>query len=48
MLFCCENNLFGMGTAIERAESQTDLCAKAASYDMPALSCDGMDIVARA
>lgn len=46
VLFCCENNLFGMGTAIERAESQTDLCAKAASYAMPALSCDGMDIVA--
>ncbi|MDP2823627.1 MAG: pyruvate dehydrogenase (acetyl-transferring) E1 component subunit alpha [Sulfuritalea sp.] len=46
VLFCCENNLFGMGTAIERAESQTDLCLKAASYDMPALRADGMDIVA--
>jgi pyruvate dehydrogenase E1 component alpha subunit len=45
VLFCCENNLYGMGTAIERAESQTDLCAKAASYALPALSCDGMDIV---
>ena len=46
VLFCCENNLFGMGTSIERAESQTDLVAKAASYNLPALSCDGMDIVA--
>ena len=46
VLFCCENNLFGMGTSIERAESQTDLRAKAASYAMPAFSCDGMDIVA--
>ncbi|RLJ62143.1 pyruvate dehydrogenase (acetyl-transferring) E1 component subunit alpha [Sulfurisoma sediminicola] len=46
VLFCCENNLFGMGTAIERAESQTDLCVKAASYDMPARRVDGMDIVA--
>ena len=46
VLFCCENNLFGMGTAIERAESQTDLCLKAASYNMPALRADGMDIVA--
>ncbi|MHB1359508.1 MAG: pyruvate dehydrogenase (acetyl-transferring) E1 component subunit alpha [Rhodocyclaceae bacterium] len=46
VLFCCENNLYGMGTAIERAESQTDLCAKAASYNLPALSADGMDIVA--
>jgi pyruvate dehydrogenase E1 component alpha subunit len=46
VLFCCENNLFGMGTAIERAESQTDLSVKAASYDMPAQRVDGMDIVA--
>jgi pyruvate dehydrogenase E1 component alpha subunit len=46
VLFCCENNLFGMGTAIERAESQTDLCVKAASYDMQAQRVDGMDIVA--
>ncbi|BAO30757.1 pyruvate dehydrogenase (acetyl-transferring) E1 component subunit alpha [Sulfuritalea hydrogenivorans] len=46
VLFCCENNLFGMGTAIERAESQTDLCVKATSYNMPALKVDGMDIVA--
>ncbi len=46
VLFCCENNLYGMGTAIERAESQTDLCVKAASYNMPALRADGMDIVA--
>jgi len=46
VLFCCENNLFGMGTAIECAESQTDLCLKAASYNMPALRADGMDIVA--
>ncbi|NWG31056.1 MAG: pyruvate dehydrogenase (acetyl-transferring) E1 component subunit alpha, partial [Rhodocyclaceae bacterium] len=46
VLFCCENNLYGMGTAIERAEAQTDLVAKAAAYGMPALRCDGMDIVA--
>jgi len=45
VLFCCENNLYGMGTAIERAEAQTDLCVKAGSYGMAALSCDGMDIV---
>ncbi|WP_310450906.1 pyruvate dehydrogenase (acetyl-transferring) E1 component subunit alpha [Sulfuritalea sp.] len=46
VLFCCENNLYGMGTAIERSEAQTDLCLKAASYGMPALRADGMDIVA--
>ena len=46
VLFCCENNLYAMGTAIDRHESQTDLCIKAASYGMPAVAADGMDIVA--
>jgi pyruvate dehydrogenase E1 component alpha subunit len=46
VLFCCENNGYAMGTALERSESQTDLCAKAASYRVPAASVDGMDIVA--
>ena len=46
VLFCCENNLYGMGTAIERAESQTDLCVKAGSYGMPAMRVDGQDLVA--
>ncbi|MCS6518547.1 pyruvate dehydrogenase (acetyl-transferring) E1 component subunit alpha [Burkholderia thailandensis] len=46
VLFCCENNLYAMGTALERSESQTDLCAKAASYGMRVSSADGMDVVA--
>jgi pyruvate dehydrogenase E1 component alpha subunit len=46
VLFCCENNLYAMGTAIERYESQPDLCVKAASYGMPAVRVDGMDVVA--
>ena len=46
LLFCCENNLYAMGTALERYESQTDLCAKAASYKIPAVPVDGMDVVA--
>ena len=46
VLFCCENNLYAMGTAIDRYESQTDLCVKAASYAMPATRVDGMDVVA--
>ena len=46
LLFCCENNLYAMGTALERHQAQTDLCAKAASYAMAAQSADGMDIVA--
>lgn len=46
VLFCCENNLYAMGTALARSESQTDLCAKAASYGMRTVSVDGMDVVA--
>jgi len=44
--FFCENNLYAMGTAIERYESQPDLCVKAASYGMEAFAVDGMDVVA--
>jgi pyruvate dehydrogenase E1 component alpha subunit len=46
VLFCCENNLYAMGTALARSESQTDLCTKAASYGMATVSVDGMDVVA--
>ena len=46
VLFCCENNLYAMGTAIERYESETDLALKAASYEMTAWSVDGMDVLA--
>jgi pyruvate dehydrogenase E1 component alpha subunit len=46
VLFCCENNLYAMGTALERSESETDLTLKAASYEMPAWSVDGMDVAA--
>ena len=46
VLFCCENNLYGMGTALERAEAQVDLSVKAAGYRMAAAKVDGMDVVA--
>jgi pyruvate dehydrogenase E1 component alpha subunit len=46
VLFLCENNLYAMGTALSRSESDTDLCTKAASYNMPAVSVDGMDVEA--
>ena len=45
-LFLCENNLYAMGTALDRSEADTDLCEKARSYKMPARSVDGMDVVA--
>lgn len=46
VLFCCENNLYAMGTALARSEAQTDLCLKAGSYGMDTAAVDGMDIVA--
>ncbi len=45
ILFVCENNLYAMGTALERSESETDIYQKAASYSMPAESVDGMNVV---
>ncbi|MDQ4491505.1 pyruvate dehydrogenase (acetyl-transferring) E1 component subunit alpha [Sinomonas sp. ASV486] len=46
VLFCCENNLYAMGTALTRSESQTDLALKAAAYGVPAWEVDGMDALA--
>jgi pyruvate dehydrogenase E1 component alpha subunit len=46
VLFCCENNLYAMGTAVERAQAQTDLAVRAGSYGMPAWPVDGMDVTA--
>lgn len=46
VLFCCENNQYAMGTALDRTESETDLCVKAASYKVPAWPVDGMDVLA--
>ena len=46
VLFCCENNLYAMGTSLERSEADTDLTVKAATYGVPAWSVDGIDVLA--
>ena len=46
VLFLCENNRYAMGTALERHQSQTDLRAKAQSYNVAAEQVDGMDVLA--
>jgi pyruvate dehydrogenase E1 component alpha subunit len=46
VLFCCENNRYAMGTALERHQSETDLSLKAASYRIPSWPVDGMDVAA--
>jgi pyruvate dehydrogenase E1 component alpha subunit len=44
VLFVCENNLYAMGTRIERALSVVDVASKAAAYGIPAEVVDGMDV----
>lgn len=46
VLFCCENNQYAMGTALDRSESQPDIHLKAASYGISSAQVDGMDVVA--
>ena len=46
VLFVCENNLYAMGTAIERHQAQLDVTLKARGYATPAESVDGMDVLA--
>jgi pyruvate dehydrogenase E1 component alpha subunit len=46
VLFVCENNLYAMGTALARSESETDIQSKAACYRLTAEAVDGMDVIA--
>ena len=46
VLFLCENNLYAMGTALGRHQSQTDIARKADAYAIPAEAVDGMDVLA--
>jgi len=46
LIFLCENNRYGMGTALERASAIVDIVERACSYDMAAEVVDGMDVLA--
>jgi TPP-dependent pyruvate/acetoin dehydrogenase alpha subunit len=46
VLFLCENNLYAMGTALERHQAQPDLRLKALGYAVPSEAVDGMDVMA--
>jgi pyruvate dehydrogenase E1 component alpha subunit len=46
VLFLYENNLYAMGTAIERGQSQLDMELRARGYGIPAEVVDGMDVLA--
>lgn len=46
IVFLVENNLYGMGTAVERHSAETMLADKAAGYGIDGERIDGMDLVA--
>lgn len=46
IVFLLENNLYGMGTAVERHSASTMLADKAAGYGIDGERVDGMDLVA--
>jgi pyruvate dehydrogenase E1 component alpha subunit len=46
VVFLCENNRYGMGTALERASAVYDIAHRSCSYDMASEPVDGMDVLA--
>ncbi len=46
VLFCCENNLYAMGTSIRTEHANTELAMRASSYGLTAWPVDGMDVLA--
>jgi pyruvate dehydrogenase E1 component alpha subunit len=46
VLWVCENNMYGMGTAVERASAVSEIQQKAEGYGMPHERVDGMDVMA--
>jgi pyruvate dehydrogenase E1 component alpha subunit len=45
VLWICENNLYGMGTAVDRASAVSSIAMKARAYDIPNAQADGMDVM---
>jgi pyruvate dehydrogenase E1 component alpha subunit len=46
VLFVCENNLYGIGTRIDRSTAVMDQYKRAAAHDIPAAQTDGQDVEA--
>jgi pyruvate dehydrogenase E1 component alpha subunit len=45
VLWVCENNQYGMGTAVDRASAVSEIRQKAEGYGMPNARVDGMDVL---
>ncbi len=46
VVYVCENNRYGMGTAIERSSAVTEVWRRACAYDIRGEAVDGMDVLA--
>jgi pyruvate dehydrogenase E1 component alpha subunit len=45
VLWVCENNMYGMGTSVERASAVQEIRQKAEGYGMPNARIEGMDVM---
>src|SRR5437588_10286087 len=45
-IYICENNMYGMGTSLERAMSFQNVAQKSCAYEMESEFVDGMDVLA--
>ncbi|MCP4421372.1 MAG: pyruvate dehydrogenase (acetyl-transferring) E1 component subunit alpha [Chloroflexi bacterium] len=46
IVYVCENNKYGMGTAVEKASAVHKIVDKAKAYGIPGKQVDGMDVIA--
>ncbi len=46
VIFCIENNQYAMGTSVKRASAETHFHKRGASFNIPGLEVDGMDVLA--
>jgi pyruvate dehydrogenase E1 component alpha subunit len=44
-IYICENNMYGMGTSLQRAMSVQDVASKSCAYEIASESVDGMDVM---
>ena len=45
-IYICENNMYGMGTSLQRAMSMEEVATKACAYEVASEFVDGMDVMA--
>ena len=44
VIYIIENNRYAMGTAVERSSALVDFCQRGASFNIPGMHVDGMDV----